>query len=191
MRSERVFWTATGELAPAAGGVILPLLEAIVRRGLIAGREDVVRRVRTAYVADSSDSHWALDYGNLRALYEAAYGATNPFAMIPAESRYGRISIVPPGTPPATLARFPDRVYAGESDVVAKARRHLDAQYPARNEGDAWVGRIPGGLAVMNSHENQDIDERFDVALEGPVRRVAARIGVNGHVVLQQREGEV
>lgn len=183
-------WTAAGELSPTARGVLLPLLEAIVRRRLIAGREEVVRRARTVYVADSSDSHWALDYGTLRPLYQAAYGATTPFAMLPAQTRYRRIPIVPPGTPPATLALFPDRVHAGEFAAATDARRHLDARYPARNEGDAWVGRIPGGVAVMNGHENRDIDERFDVTLEGPVRRVAGRIGVNGYVALQQREGE-
>ncbi len=184
-------WNAEGGLTPTARGVVMPLLEELATRRWVPDRTEVMGGVRAVYVADSADSPWALDYGTLRPVYAAAYGESHPFAIIPRVSRYGRIPIVPRSTPPEVLASFRARLRAGVPATVAESRRLLDALYPARAEGDAWMVRLPRGVAVMNGHENQDIEQSFAVALDGPVQRLSGRLGLNSYLILRQEEGDV
>ncbi len=184
-------WTADGELTPTASGVVMPLLEDLAEGRWIPGRTEALGGVRAVYVADSADSPWALDYGTLRPLYAAAYGESHPFAIIPSISRYGRIPIVPRSTPPEILASFRSRLRALVPATAAESRRLLDGLYPARAFGDAWIARLPHGVAVMNSHENQDIEQRFAVDLAGPVQHVSGRLGLNSYLIVRQDSGAV
>lgn len=174
-----------GGLSEIARQVTFPLLSQIIERDLIQDRNQLLPHIRSVYVTTDEDGRWSLDYGTLAPLYSAAYGIRHPFQIIPANSRYFWIPLLPPGTPPAVLARFPDRLHAGEFPSAAEARRHLDRVHPPRDSPEAWTAELAGGAVVLHARENEDVDQRFSMTLEGGVSRITGHVGVNGYLVAQ------
>ncbi len=168
---------------PVAREEILPLLEAIAADTLVPGRDDVLREIRSVYVADSADARWSLDYGTLRPLYLGSYGIAHPFDLIPASGRYYWIPILPRWTPAAILSRFPDRLASGSFADSGAARRHLEARSGAAGAGTALVLRAGRLTVVQNSDANGGTTQKFDLgpALAG---RVAGRVGPHGYAIL-------
>jgi len=179
-------WGRAGSLSQTSQQVTFPLLSEMIRRRWIPTREQVLHKIRSVYVADTSDSPWSLDYGTLHALYDAAYGLEHPFEMIPIRSRYFWLPILSKSTPAAILDSFPDRMHAQEFSSGEEARRYLNERYPNPNSGDAWVVRLDDRVIIMNSRENWDVDQAFNVPMAGRITKLAGRVGVNSYLIIQQ-----
>ncbi len=178
-------WGRTGGLSEISQQVTFPLLLEMIRKHSIPGREQVLARMRTIYVADVSDSPWSLDYGTMHALYAAAYGVHHPFQMIPLTGRYFRLPIVSKWTPPAILESFPERLGAEKFPAVEQARAYLNERYPSHDRGDAWVVGLDNLAIAMNSLENRDVNQTFEMAAGGKIKKITGQVGVNSYVLAQ------
>lgn len=184
-------WGKVGGLSEISKRVTFPLLLEIIRDQWLPRREEVLKNVRAVYVADSSDSPWSMNFGTIRILYERAYGIRHPFQMIPSISRYFWIPIVPKWTPPATLESFPGQLRAQTFSTSEEAIKHLNEKYVSRGEGDAWVVHLNGRIIITNSHENWDVEQSFEVPMEGRIKKISGQISVNSYLVAQQTQDEM
>jgi len=181
-------WDEHGSLSKISRQVTFPLLSEIIRHHLIPRREQVLQKVRSVYVANASDSHWALDYGTMYSLYESTYGIKHAFQMIPSSSRYFWLPILPRWTTPSVLNSFAVRLDADRSTGSEEVKRLLRNQYLASIEGDAWTVQLDDDLIVLNSSENWDVDQTFGFPMKGKLKRISGRINVNGYLVSQETE---
>lgn len=179
-------WGEHGGLSETSQKETFPLLLEIIRHRWIPSREQILRKIPAVYVADSADSHWSMDYGTMRTLYEGAYGIRQPFQMIPSTSKYFWIPLVSKWTQASILQSFPDQISAETFSTTEAVTKHLNKHYVSRERGDAWVIELDGKMIIMNSHENRDIDQTFGVPMEGTIKKISGRLGVNGYMLAQK-----
>ena len=181
-------WGKDAGLSEISRTITFPLLLEMIRHQWIPSREQVLRKIHTAYVADRPDSAWSMDYGSMHALYEGTYGIQHPFQMIPSRSRYFWIPILPKWTPQRTLEIFPNRVRAQTFSTSGEATRYFDTRYASSDKGNAWVVHYGDRVLIMNSRENWDEDQTFDVPLGGSVNRISGLISVNSYLIVEQAQ---
>ena len=119
-------WGKDGSLSEISRRVTFPLFSEMLKHHWIPKREQVLRKIRSVYVADSSDSRWSLDYGSMHALYENTYGIKHPFEMIPFTSRYFWLPILSKWTSLAILKSFPDQLHANRFSSGEETKKYLN-----------------------------------------------------------------
>jgi hypothetical protein len=108
--------------------------------------------------------------------------------MIPSAGRWFWIPILPKWAPPEALAAFPDHLQTRHFSDSGEVRTYLDQRNPGPDHGSAWVAHLDNGVLVMNSRENWDEEQTFDVVLPGQGGRLAGRIRVNTYVMARRTE---
>ncbi|MGC8897760.1 MAG: glycoside hydrolase family 98 domain-containing protein [Bacteroidota bacterium] len=181
-------WEKDGRLSEISRRVTFPLLTDIIKNHWIPSREQILRKIQSVYVADSSDSHWSLDYGTMHALYKRTYGIKHPFEMIPSTSKYFWIPILPKWTPPEVLKSFPDQLSANRISKKEEMPKYFNA---TDDKGKAWIVHLDSLVIIMNSRENWDVDQTFEVKMKGKVKKITGRISVNSYVVAQEAKDEL
>jgi len=184
-------WGKDGSLSEISRRVTFPLFSEMLKHHWIPKREQVLRKIRSVYVADSSDSRWSLDYGSMHALYENTYGIKHPFEMIPFTSRYFWLPILSKWTSLAILKSFPDQLHANRFSSGEETKKYLNKRYVSYDKGDAWIVHLDSVVIIMNSRENWDVNQAFEVRMKGKIKKIAGRISVNGYVIAQEAEDEL
>ncbi|MEW5901328.1 MAG: glycoside hydrolase family 98 domain-containing protein, partial [Acidobacteriota bacterium] len=183
-------WDQDGRPSSISRQVTFPMLVMAIKDKLISERSEILKKIRWAYVADEKDSAWALDYGNLNIIYQALYGLEHPFQIIPSTSRYYVLPILPRWTPPLILESFPrlwsSRTFANPEEV----RESLGGNEAEQFRGDAWVITLGRVVFAMNSRENKDVIQSFDLSLTGRVRRIGGDLSVNSYFLAHEFGGE-
>ena len=109
----------------------------------------------------------APNYGPFKALYETLYNASDPVTdFIPKNGRYGLIVVLP-----ESVRNFQcDGVkVVSLHDLQRPEQVHavFDPLYPETYKGDALVLQVGNSIVIMNSHENLDVDQNYEVPFQG------------------------
>ncbi len=194
---------------PAANGVIFPLLEDIVKHKLIPSKEEVLSRIRVAYVADFESGEesersdvdyyrgFAADnifYGRhgerqhgTGTIYKATYGISDEHEMIPDSGRYYWIPVLPKYTRMDFMNRFERVLCPNQFTGENEAKIFFDGFYPPESEGNAYVTMVGDEAFVMNSLENMDMNQWYRFKL-GDIE-LSGELGHHSYFVAKLSEG--
>lgn len=179
-------WTPEGKAAPNYTRFFLPFVKAVVAHNLIPSRAAFLNSVRLAVNPDPEltkgrhQKQYAGGYAFLGDLY--ALKAPGDQELIPNDSRYGLVCLLPPGT---TQLAGHTRVLA-QRDLLdpARARAVFDAAYPPRFRGEAFMWECDGTVIVTDSNENQDRPQTYVLPFDrGLLRCLSGTIGVHEYII--------
>ncbi len=179
-------WTAEGRPAEYYRRFFLPFIRAVVERGLLPSRPAWRESLRVAVACDYDRARQrhggqlAGDFAFLNHLYALR---RKPFQeLIPDESRYGIVALLPPGVD--RIDGLAEVVPLAELADPARAAERFDRAYPRRFAGDPFVWTCDGTIIVTCSRENEPARQRFVLPLEaGPARELAGMIGTHQYLL--------
>jgi hypothetical protein len=186
-------WTAEGKGAANYQRYYLPFVTAVVRHDLIPSREAFLKSIKVAVACDPERARER--HGDR---YEGAFGFLNelyalrhrPFQeIIPDNSRYGIIALLPPSSGCADKAT---RAVPQEELLPPgrAAAMFIDA-YPRRFEGDAFMWECDGTVIITNCRENEESRQTFAMRLgRGPVKKISGAVAVHDYIIGKLAEDE-
>jgi len=170
--------------------VVKPLLRAVVAHRLVPDRETALADVRIAVQTAPALPAFGDDYGELKPLYETLYGIRHFAELIPDTGRYGIVPLLPPLAESAGLPAGMRRVSVSKLPDAAAVHAAFDPLYPPTARGDAFVRVAGDSLVVMNSRENEDITQHFELSpgVEG-LATLSGALGPHAYVVGKREHG--
>jgi len=175
--------------ASAALRVVFPLLEDIVKQRLIPSKEEVMSKIKVAYVADfeSGEESEASDVDYYRGyaadnvffgrhrerghgtgtIYKATYGIEHEHEMIPDTGRYYWIPVLPKYTRMEFMNEFERVLCPNQFTGETEAKIFFDVFYPPIQEGNGYVVFVGDEVMAMNSLENMDLPQEFSFKMSG------------------------
>ena len=179
-------WTGQGQGAKQYERVFLPFVQAVVGHRLIPSRQAFLDSIKVAVASDPDletgkhEKQYTDGFAYLKALY--ALKAPGDQELIPNDSRYGIVCLLPPET--ACLNNKTLIVPQAQFLDTAKAQEVFNNSYPQRFTGGAFMWECDGTVIVTNSNENEDVTQNFAMPLDkGPVRSLNGRIGVHQYLI--------
>lgn len=179
-------WNADGSGAGNYSRYFLPFVSAVVKHKLIPSRRAFLDSLKIAVACDyetakrKHESNFTPEFGFLNDLYALKH---KPFQeLIPDNSRYGIVCLLPPGT---TNMAGPTHIL-NQRDLPESQRTIalFNASYPQRFSGDAFMWECDGTVVVTDSNENQDIPQKFTMPVQsGLLRSLEGTIGVHEYLV--------
>ncbi len=193
----QVLWSGEGQQTEAFQRYVLPFLRAVVRHRLIPSREDVLADIRIAVTLDGAEQVTNVRddrYREFWALYAGTYGFRAHGAArgevieyFPNTGRYRFIPILPPG---ANLGPNIRHVPIRELQDPQAVRALFDRAYPQWYEGSALVMRAGDLVAILNSHENEDVPDTYAIPVNrGILRAISGTASVHSYVMGKFEEG--
>ena len=179
-------WGPEGKGAAHYYRVFLPFVKAVLQHNLIPSREAFLDGIKVAVTSDPAlakakhEKQYTGGYAYLKDLYALKNKGDQEF--IPNNSRYGIVCLLPPETTHlGTGTRVVDQ---NELHDTAKGVALFNAAYPQRFHGDAFMWECDGTVIITDSHENQDLAQKFNMPLEkGPVRALNGTISVHQYFI--------
>jgi len=168
--------------------VVAPLMRAIVKHRLIPERKEVLSNIKVACKVEEVKLKTHFEFGPLETLFLGTYGLRHQSEMIPNTGRYYFIPLLPPlcEEMPKGLMSFKTSEFVKPEEV----REFFNRLYPPFYEGEAFVVKVGKLIVVMNSHENEDVTERFEVPVESEiVKSLTGEIAPHGYI-LAKNEGK-
>ena len=170
--------------------VVKPLLQGIVKQGLIPDRKTALGAVKIAVQTGPEEPAYDPNFGAFRPLYETLYGIRHPFEMIPDNARYGFIPLLPKLAAEMPLPPGMKRVPLAQLATPEAVRAAFEPLYPPVAEGDAFARFVGDTLVAMNNRENEDVTEHFEIPLGMPgLQALGGELGPHGFVVGQRGKG--
>jgi len=176
-------WTDQGKGADNYQRYYLPFVSAVIKHGLIPSRAAFLQSLKAAVVCDleraghKHNNSYVPDFAFLKELYQLK---NTPFQeLIPDNSRYGIITLLPPG---GVCLNKQTQIFTQEQLLApGSALKSFDAAYPQRFQGDAFTWECDGTIIVTNCRENELSNQSFAMPLEhSPVTKFS------GHCTLHQ-----
>ena len=179
-------WPADGKGAANYNRYYLPFVTAVMKHRLIPSRQAFLGSLKAAVACDLKlaavphNSSFDGSFGFLHALY--ALKDIPRQEMIPDNSRYGIIALLPPG---AACLNGNTRVIPQEQLLApGKAAALFEAAYPQRFQGEAFMWECDGTVIVTHCRDNEDVPQRFSMGLErGPVTRLGGVVNVHDYLI--------
>lgn len=183
---------------------MVPLVRAVINHSLVPTKTQVMQNTKLAVYADTNNRSLNTSnypyYGAYGPLFNATYGfetMTNPITAggelweyFPNTGRYGYIPVLPQGN-----VTWPNGVNITNLALTQLQTTHAVSQafntaYPTNwYNGDALVSLVGDTLTVLNSWENMDHQQRYDVPLNhGLFQRINGTIEVYSYLI-GKREG--
>lgn len=181
-------WDERGKLTEISRKVTFPFLREVIQYPWIPSREEILRQVCAVFLADEKDSAWSLDYGSLRYVYEELYGLKHPFQMIPSRGDYFWLPVLSKWTPLSVLESFSVRLDGRIFSNGEEVRRYLREKCKVSTRGEAWIIKFDDRAIVMNSRENWDEVQTFEVSLRGKTKKISGRMGANSYLMVREIE---
>ncbi|MBN1998942.1 hypothetical protein JW935_15390 [candidate division KSB1 bacterium] len=156
--------------------VIFPTLLQIIRHNIIPGKSQVLAKARVAFQMQrcSAVKDFQFHINDIDAiagtgfLYHAAYG-TNDFShwfdIIPDESRYYYIPIVPQSLTQKIKSRFANILVSGDFKSAKDYEKYLNQEYKKSNSGSAFVTSLNNAVYVLHSYENRYEEQDYQVTV--------------------------
>jgi hypothetical protein len=179
-------WDGSGKGAQNYQRYFLPFVKAVVDKQLIPRREAFLAATKLAVITDptlAKGQHHSA-YGPPFAFLNQMYAIKDRGSreIIPNQSRYGIVCILPPGSQRATGTGQAVPLAELQDPVTAQAR--FDAAYPQRFTGDSFMWECDRTVIMTNSNENQDVDQTFSMPLAcTPVAKIAGIAGVHRYLI--------
>jgi len=175
---------------------MLPFIEDVIRFRLIPSKEEVAKRCKAAIVDRRKDYfQWTKDYrmDRLYPLVNALYGVKHKHEVVPNESKYFIVPILPYWVEEKAKEGFKLVVSLDDVDTHEEARKFkevLDKLYPVPEDfgGEAFVGKVGELAVVLNTEERRKEarEESFWVKFpRGPVMRVEGKVGFSQYLIMK------
>jgi hypothetical protein len=168
---------------------ISPTFERLVTEQLIPSRGEVVETMPVAYHLPRCTRHSDfrrvsddLDFdhgeGNLIRGTYGVFDRARDAELIPNNSRFGWIPVLPAKTPRWVLNAFDLVLHPGDIQSAEQATELLGRYFPETDRGDAW-SMVVGSLSVAaNSHENWPVAQSVRLQVPAPPTQVQLDQGV-------------
>lgn len=176
-------WNTEGHLSDISREITFPILSTIIKNNLVSERSEIMKKIRLTHVAEESDSPWDLNYGTLHSIYKTMYGFEHPFQIIPSSSQNYYLPILSKWTPASILESFAKTQDIKLFNKDVGVEKYFKENQATQFKGNAWVVSLDKAVLVMNSKENQDINQSFDVLLNGNVHRISGELSVNSYLI--------
>ncbi|MCX6962624.1 MAG: hypothetical protein NTZ08_09275 [Verrucomicrobia bacterium] len=191
-RNPAAFWTTDGELTETFDRFCLPFIRGLLQKNLVPTKQAVLRNVKIAVFNDEVSKYETGDqyYYEWEALFRGTYGfrdvGVHPGTLMEFFPNTGRFYFIPvlpqgkrdlgPGVEVLPLSRF---------KTEASVKQTFDAAYPAWYSGNAFVAEVADTLTVLNSCENSDETQTYDVPLKnrGGFEKISGKIGPHAYLV--------
>ncbi len=100
--------------------------------------------------------------------YPATYGITHGSDLVPKDFKYYWIPVISKYADITALEK--EKIMTGSGDFkTAEQVKEFFAARPLKTdgEGSAWIARIGTGTYILNTHENEPVDDSYSVAVGG------------------------
>jgi hypothetical protein len=170
--SRAAYMSSQGELTPVFHRYIAPFIRGVLNHNLVPSKAQVMEQVRLAVYNDGVPVGSNPDpyYYQYKALYEGSYGFRDigvyPGTLMeffPNAGRYAYFPLLPQGR--IELGQGIETVPLSQLMDPAQVRTRFNAAYPQRYQGDALVHLVGDTLAVLNSNENLDERQSYQLPL--------------------------
>jgi hypothetical protein len=102
--------------------------------------------------------------------------------MIPDNSRYGIVALLPPGG--ECLNRKTAVIAQAELALPGRAREIFNRAYPERFQGSAFAWECDGTIIITNCRENEESRQPFEMRLDrGPVTKFRGTLAIHDYIV--------
>jgi hypothetical protein len=190
-------WTTEGELTPAFHRFMAPFLRGMIRHRLVPTKQQVLENVRLAVYNDGVPKKEDGDpyYYQWASLYRGTYGFRDVgvipgtlMEFFPNTGRYHYFPVFPQGK---VELKGIETLPLSQLKDVETVKDRFNQAYPAWYEGDALVTLVGDTLAVLNSHENQDVTETYTLPLKnrGSFHSISGKIGPHAYVMGKFEDG--
>jgi hypothetical protein len=183
---------------------MLPLVRAVINHGLVPTRAQVMQNTKLAVYADTDNRSLNTTnysyYGAYGPLFNATYGfetMTNPVTVggelweyFPNTGRYGYIPVLPQGNVTWPNGISITNLALTLLQTTQAVLQAFNSAYPTNwYNGNALVFLVGDTFTVLNSWENMDNQQSYDVPLNyGPFQRITGTIEVYSYLI-GKREG--
>jgi len=170
-----------------------PFFEGMIEHKMIPTREEFIAATKVVVHGDLPPDFpkeervgfTAPNYGPFEVLYKELYGASDPLTdFIPKNGRYGLIAVLP-----ESVTDFHEEgvevVSLNDLQTPEQIHRTFDPHYPKTYEGDALVLQVGKSMVILNSNENRDVDQSYEVAFKGDglVESMKGRVCVHKYIM--------
>lgn len=179
-------WTAEGKGAANYQRYYLPFVTAVAKHGLIPSRDAFLESLKVAVACDAGrakprhENKFDGAFGFLNELYALKH---TPFQeIIPDNSRYGIVALLPPESP---CLNGKTQVIPQEQLLApGRAGEIFNSAYPPRFQGDAFVWECDGTIIITNCRENEESQQLFAMNLDrGPVTKLRGTVALHDYVI--------
>ena len=179
-------WTAEGRGAANYQRYYLPFVTAVAKHGLIPSRQAFLASLKVAVACDPElakpkhENKYEGAFGFLKELYALK---NTPFQeIIPDNSRYGIIALLPPSS--QCLNKETQVVPQEQLLAPGRAAEIFNQAYPERFHGEAFVWECDGTIIITNCRENEDSQQAFAMKLDRcPVTRLSGMVAVHDYII--------
>jgi hypothetical protein len=191
-------WTNQGELTPAFHRFMAPFIRAVIRHQLVPTKAQVLDAIRLGVYNDGIPRKADGDpyYYEWDALYRGTYGfrdvGTIPGTLMeffPNTGRYHYVPVFPQGK---VDVKGIEMVPLSQLMDTSAVKARFDAAYPEWYSGDALVTLVGDTLAVLNSHENTDVTERYAVPFNrrGAFQEISGSVAPHAYLMGKFEDGD-
>jgi uncharacterized protein (DUF736 family) len=168
---------------------VIPLIRAIVKWELIPSKESVLREIKIALKTQARDLEGGEGpYGPFEKIFQGTYGIRHPSELIPDNGRYYFVPFLPIicDRPPKGIRLFK----TGDFSTPEEIKSFFDSIYPPFYEGDAFLVRVGNLIVAMNSRENEDVNESFNLPINiGNIKSFGGEIAPHSYIVGKEKDG--
>ena len=188
------FWDMYGNKAKAVDNFLVPFIRGLTQHDMIPSKSEALAETKLAIVSGQLDvsgcdllsKGQAQDYGDYATLYRNTYGIRNyvdcpanksidwydlneyesgaRWEILPNTGRYYGIPVLPyPETNIGGSGTQEVDLYDLQS--ASAVQTTFNNAYPQRYTGDAWVTFAGDRIYMMNTRENEDVTESYDIPL--------------------------
>ena len=188
----QVLWTSEGEATETFTGFVIPFLRAIINHKMLVTKTEVSNNVKAAVTYEGVDDIKSYNedrYREFWSLFKGTYGFSKQgnstgevYEFFPNTGRYFFIPILPPTD--VTLSDKIKRLPIKSLQDPKEVNQIFNTYYPETYKGDALVYQVGDILAVMNTHENDDIPDSYAVPLNrGIFNSISGKINVHSYLM--------
>ena len=188
----QVLWSSEGEATETFTGFVIPFLRAIINHKMFVNKTELLNNVKAAVTYEGVEeikSYKEDRYREFWPLFKGTYGFSKQgnsvgevYDFFPNNGRYFFIPILPPTD--VHLSDKIKRLPIKDLQDPQKVTEIFNSYYPETYKGDALVYQVGNILAVMNTHENDDITDSYSVPLNrGIFNSISGNINVHSYLM--------
>jgi hypothetical protein len=190
-------WYDNGKTTDTFKRFVVPLIRGTAQHHLVPSNQEVLANVKLAVFNDkkaAGDATAWPHYVEYGPLYAATYGFRKMggidgqlWEFFPNTGRYYYIPVLPQGN--QVISPGIRTVPLSELQEQARVREIFNAAYPAWYEGDALVSHVGDTLTVLNTRENEDVTESYEVPLTGAFKSLSGKVAPRAYLIGRIEEG--
>jgi hypothetical protein len=188
----QVLWSSEGEATETFTRFVIPFLRAVVKHQMFVTKPEVLKNVKLAVTYDGVDEvkNFKEDrYREFWSLFKGTYGFSKQgnstgevYEFFPNTGRYFFIPVLPPAAVNLNdnIRKLPVR----DLQDPNKVKQIFDEYYSETYKGSALVYQVGDMLAVMNTHENDDITDNYNIILNrGIFKSIVGNIQIHSYLM--------